>query len=286
MKRVIVSILLSVFLCTGVSAESLVWKAEKDNSVMYLGGTVHALRESDYPLPSEFDKAYKASEIVVLETNIGKLKDLSTQQKLLEKAMYADGSTIDKHLSSATYEELSAYCASNGIPLQALSGLKPSMLVATLTVMELMKLGATQHGVDEFFYKEAEKDKKVIKGLEDVDDQINYLTSMGDGDEDEFVTHAIRDLKTIRRKFEILAEAWRKGDSGKLEELMNVELRDKEPKLYKKLVTDRNNEWMILIEDYQTTPETEFILVGSAHLVGHDGIIEALKKKGYKVDKL
>jgi uncharacterized protein YbaP (TraB family) len=33
-------------------------------------------------------------------------------------------------------------------------------------------------------------------------------------------------------------------------------------------------------------PRTEFILVGAAHLVGPDGIIEALKKKGYQVDKL
>ncbi|MCG2679843.1 MAG: TraB/GumN family protein [Kiritimatiellae bacterium] len=27
-------------------------------------------------------------------------------------------------------------------------------------------------------------------------------------------------------------------------------------------------------------------MVGAGHLVGPDGIIEALKKKGYKVDKL
>jgi uncharacterized protein YbaP (TraB family) len=34
------------------------------------------------------------------------------------------------------------------------------------------------------------------------------------------------------------------------------------------------------------TPQTEFILVGTGHLVGPEGIIEALKKKGCIVDKL
>jgi uncharacterized protein YbaP (TraB family) len=41
-----------------------------------------------------------------------------------------------------------------------------------------------------------------------------------------------------------------------------------------------------LIDAYQKTLRTKFVLVGVDHLVGPDGIIAALKKKGYKVDKL
>ena len=286
MKRVIVSIVLVLFVCTWASAESSVWKAQKDNSIIYLGGTFHILRETDYPLPPEFDKAYKASEIVVFETDIGKLQDPATQQKLLAKAMYADGSTIDKHLSAKAYGELSAYCEANGIPLMAFSQFKPSMLMVTLTLMEFMKLGVTQQGVDMFFYELANKDKKVVEGLETVDEQINYVVSMADGNEDEFVTYSLKDLKTIKQQFKTLANAWRKGDAGKLDELMVAELKTQQPKLYKKLITDRNRNWLPLIDANQKTPRTKFVLVGVGHLVGPDGIIEALKKKGYKVDKL
>ena len=280
------SIALVVFVCTWASAESSVWKAQKDNSIIYLGGTCHTLRETDYPLPPEFDKAYKASEILVFETDIGKLQDPSTQQKFLSKAMYADGSTVDKHLSAQTYGELSAYCEANSIPLEAFRQFKPSMLIVTLTVMELMKLGVTQQGVDLFFYELANKDKKVVEGLETVDEQINYVVSMADGNQDEFVTYSIKDMKNLKQQFEILANAWRKGDSKKLDELMVTELKTRLPKLYKKLITDRNRNWLPLIDAYQKTPRTEFVLVGVGHLVGPDGIIEALKKKGYKVNKL
>jgi uncharacterized protein len=286
MKRVILSIAMVVFACTWASAESSVWKAQKDNSVIYLGGTCHILREADYPLPPEFDKAYKASEIVVFETDLGKLQDPATQQKLLAKAMYADGSTIDKHLSAQAYGELRTYCESNNIPLGAFSRFKPSMLMVTLTFMEFMKMGVTQQGVDQFFYEQAHKDKKVVEGLETADEQINYIVSMADGNEDEFVTYSIKDLKTIKQQFNILADAWRKGDVRKLDELMVAELKSRQPKLYRKLLTDRNRNWLPLIEAYQKTPRTEFILVGAGHLVGPDGIIEALKKKGYKVEKL
>ena len=286
MKKGIVSIVTVLFMCTWASAESSVWKVQKDKSVMYLGATFHMLRETDYPLPSEFGKAYKASEIVVFETDIGKLQEPSTRQKLLAQFMYADGSTIDKHLSARTYGELSAYCKSNGIPLEAFKQLKPSLLIVTLTAMELMKLGVTQRGVDLFFYGLANEDRKIVKGLETVEEQINYLVSMADGNEDDFVTYSINDMKNVKQQFESLANAWRKGDAEKIDEYIVAELRTKLPHVYKKLFTDRNSKWLPMIEAYMNTPETEFILVGAGHLVGSEGIIALLRKKGYTVDKL
>ena len=286
MKKGIVSIVTVLFMCTWASAETSVWKVQKDTSVMYLGATFHMLRETDYPLPSEFDKAYKASEIVVFETDIGKLQEPSTRQKLLAQFMYADGSTIDKHLSARTYGELSAYCKSNGIPLEAFKQLKPSLLIVTLTAVELMKLGVTQRGVDLFFYGLANEDRKIVKGLETVEEQINYLVSMADGNEDDFVTYSINDMKNVKQQFESLANAWRKGDAEKIDEYIVAELRTKLPHVYKKLFTDRNSKWLPMIEAYINTPETEFILVGAGHLVGSEGIIALLKKKGYTIDKL
>jgi uncharacterized protein YbaP (TraB family) len=278
--------LLVLFACTWASAESSVWKAQKGKSTIYLGGTIHILREADYPLPPEFDKAYKASEVVVFETDIGRLQDPSSQLKMLTSAVYADGSTIDKHLSAKTYNELSAYCEANGIPIESLSQLKPSMLMVALTLTELMKLGVTQRGVDNYYYELANRDRKAVVGLETVDEQIDYVVSMADGIEDDFVVSSLKDLKDIREKFESLSNAWRKGDAAKLTELMLTELKTRQPKIYKKLITDRNRNWLPLIDAIQKTPQTRFILVGAGHLVGPDGLIEALRKKGYKVDKL
>ncbi len=287
MKRVILSLLLVLIACTWASGESSVWKAQKGNSLIYLGGTCHILRATDYPLPPEFDQAYKASQMVVFETDIGMLQDASLQQKLLTKAMYTNGSTVEKHLSPKVYGELSTFCEANGIPLKVLSQFKPAMIMLTLTVIELKKLGVTEEGVDQFFYGLANADKKPIEGLETVDEQIDYMATMADGNEDEFVSYSIKDMKTIEKQFDSLATAWRKGDAKKLNELMVTDLKSRQPKLYKKLITDRNRNWLPLIDAYQKTPQTELILqLVSANLVGPDGLIESLKKKGYKVDKL
>lgn len=286
MMRYILSIVLVVFACTWASAESSVWKAQKGTAIIYLGGSCHLLRETDFPLPPEFDRAYKASDMVVFETDISKLQDPSLLQKVMTKAMYADGSTVDKHLSARTYGELSAYCEANGIPLDAFRQFKPSMLMMTLTITELMKLGVTQQGVDQFLYGRSNRDKKIVEGLETVDEQFNYVISMADGNEDEFVSYSLREMKSVKQKYEILVNAWRTGDAVKLDDLMIADLKSQQPKLYKRLITDRNRNWLPLIDAYQKTPRTRFIVVGVAHLVGPDGIIESLRKKGYKVDKL
>ena len=286
MKRLILSITLVVSVATWASAETSVWKARKGTAVIYLGGTCHVLRETDYPLPPEFEKAYQASEVVVFETDIGKLRDPETQRKFLATAMYADGSTIDRHLSPRAYAELSAYCEANDIPLQMLSRFRPSLLMVTLAIMELTEMGITQQGVDQYFYDLAFKDKKIVEGLETADEQIQHIVSMADGNEDEFVIYSIRDLKNIKTQFESLANAWRTGDTGKLNQIMIADLEARWPRLYKKLIADRNRNWLPLIDAYQKTPRTEFVLVGVGHLVGPDGLVEALRKKGYKVDKL
>ncbi len=286
LKKILLSILLVLFFCTQSLAESSVWKVQKDESVIYLGGTFHLLRQSDFPLPIEFDKAYRDSDILVFETDIGKFTDPSTQQKLLSEAVYSDGSTIDMHLSPQTYSLLNEYFASNGIPIAAFKQFKPSIVAVTITVMELAKLGVTQEGVDLFFYKLATGDNKSMEAFETVEEQISFVVGMGDGYEDAFVTHSIKDLESIKQKYESMVDAWKTGDAKKLNDLMVAELKSKTPKLYKELIADRNVNWLSMIEPYQKTPQKEFILVGVGHLVGPDGIVEALRQKGYKVGKL
>ena len=286
MKKILLSITLVLILCTQALAESSVWKVQKGASVFFLGGTFHLLRPSDFPLPPEFEKAYKASDILVFETDLGTLNDISAQQKLMANAMYADGSTIDKYLSAGTYSLLDKYCAAHGIPLESLKHFKPSIIAVTLLSVELAKLGVAQQGVDTYLYQLATQDKKATEGLETIDEQIQFMTRMGEGNEDAFITYSLKDLESIQQKYETMVAAWKKGDAKKLNDLFVAEVKTKMPKLYKELLADRNAKWLLAIDAYHRTPRKEFILVGASHLVGPDGIIEALRQKGYTVEKL
>ena len=286
MKKILLSLFMVLFFYTYSQAESSVWKVQKGNSVMYVGGTVHILRQTDFPLPAEFEKAYSLSDMLVLETDIGKMNETSTQQLLMSKAMYSDGSTLEQHISAEAYNMLNEYSSSNDIPLEQLKMFKPQVIAVMMATIELAKFGVVQEGVDMFFYKSATNDKKVIEGFETIEEQIDFLLGMGKGNEDKFIAYTLEDLKSTKENYEIMVDSWKKGDAEKLYELIVDDIKTKSPDLYKNILTDRNDNWLPVIEKYFENQKTEFILVGAAHVVGPDGIIKQLSRKGYKVEKL
>jgi hypothetical protein len=155
-----------------------------------------------------------------------------------------------------------------------------------MAAMELAKFGVVEEGVDMFFYKSAQKDEKIIESFETIDEQIDYVLGMGKGNEDELIAYTINDIKSTKDNFEVMVDSWKKGDDKKLYKLIIEEIKSKTPELYAEIIVARNNNWLTVIDKYSDNQKTEFIIVGTAHVVGPDGLIEQLSKKGYKVEKL
>jgi uncharacterized protein YbaP (TraB family) len=262
MKKVVISLVLSMLLATPALCETSLWVARAKSSVMYIGGTVHLLRESDFPFPPEFDRAYGASEVLVFETDFSRMNSLETQNALMAKAAYTDGRTLEDVLSAEAYAALEEYSAENEFPLGMMRYLRPSIVTMTLMVLELQKLGVDQEGVDSYYHGKATEDEKTIAWFETVDEQIEILVSMGEGNESEFVLYSLDEVDELREKFDELVTAWETGHENELYGLFVEELQEKFPKLYKSMLVDRNNNWMPMIEEYLATPETEFVLVG------------------------
>ncbi|UCF85390.1 MAG: TraB/GumN family protein [Desulfobacteraceae bacterium] len=73
MKKLILALILNLSVSFSVSAETSLWKVQFQTSTTYIGGTCHVLRQSDYPLPEEFERAYADSDVIVFETEVDKL---------------------------------------------------------------------------------------------------------------------------------------------------------------------------------------------------------------------
>lgn len=286
MRKIIISLAICTILTTSGLCETSVWVAKTDSSVMYIGGTIHILRETDRPFPPEFDRAYNASEILIFETDITQMNTVETQQAVMAKAMYTDGRSLDKVLSPEVYKKLDECCAENGLSLASMNRLKPSLIMITLLGLELKKMGADQEGIDAFYHNKAIADKKTIKGLESVDEQVQMITTLGDGNETAFVLYGIDEMETIEEEFEKMLTAWKTGDEATLNDLFIKEIKQLFPEVFKSIMVDRNMAWLPQIEQYLNTPKTEFVLVGTAHLIGEEGVITQIKKLGYEVEKL
>lgn len=269
-----------------VSAASPVWKVTKGEKVLYLAGTIHVLSRSDYPLPSAFHFAYQASENLVFETNIEQIQTPEMQQYFLSKMAYKDGSRLNQFLSEETYQALKSQLSAAGIPVQNMMGFKPGFVGTTLTMLELQRLGMAEDGVDSFYFQQAKQDGKPRGQLESVQSQIDFIANMGVGNEDALIRHMLEEIKLIPELMIETKRAWRDGDVRDLEAILLEPLVQEYPDVYQSLLVDRNNLWLPQIFDMLTTTETEFVLVGALHLIGKDGLLDQLEKRGYRLEQL
>ncbi|MGB1311103.1 MAG: TraB/GumN family protein [Leucothrix sp.] len=281
----LLSATIATFFCTQLAvADSSVWKAEKDGKHLYLGGTIHVLSKDDYPLPEEYNQAYKKSAVVYFETDIQAMKDPEVAGKMMPLLMGKDGKTLDKVLKPETIEALEAFLKTRNLPMAMFNQFSPSGVYLVLLSMELASMGMTNAGVDMHFDNLAREDKKTLGELETLEQQMSFLSKIGEGDPDQLVLYTLRDLKELPEMMKSMKDAWRSGDRAKYREILLEPFIKDYPKTYQSLLVERNNNWMPKIEALFDTPEIELVLVGALHMIGKDGLLQQLEKKGYTVE--
>lgn len=266
-------------------AESAVWRISNEVSELYLGGTIHVLSRSDYPLPEEFEQAYQQADTVVLETDVMAMAQTRFQQRLLQQVMYREGGRLEDNLAPETYRQLEAFVAERGLSMASIDLYKPSMVTILLTMNELQRLGMGETGVDSFFSYRAVQDGKPVAELESLEFQLNLIAGMGSGHEDAMILNTIQELNALPGIMKTIKTAWRNGDMLQLEKIAVDPMREQFPAMYESLLVDRNRIWIPKIEAMLATPEKEFILVGALHLVAQEGVLEQLIQRGYQVEK-
>ncbi|MDX1678546.1 TraB/GumN family protein [Arsukibacterium sp.] len=280
------ALLATAFSSASVLAETSMWKVSKDNDYLYIGGTVHLLPESAFPLPAEFDAAYQATDTLVLEVKMPDPANTAAQTALLQAMAYNDGRSLAKVLSPEVYQQVSDYFAHYGVQLQQLDGYKPGFVALQMLALEMMKAQMAGEGVDSYFDKKAQADGKAMAYLETVESQLNLLANMGEGYEDAFLTMNLEQFADFENYFADMIAAWRAGDMNALNKLAVEPARELDPVLYQALFVQRNNAWLPQIEKMFGNDSKELVLVGGAHLAGTDSVLALLQQAGYQVQQV
>jgi hypothetical protein len=274
-----------LWLPLGAWADASVWKlADTD---IYLAGSIHVLRSSDYPLPIEYDIAYQNADRLVLETDLAAADDLRNQALVAARGIYTDGRTLSRELSDPVYARLSEYLRAKGLPPEQFELYRPWLVMLTLTMIELQANGITaQHGVDRHFYQRARRDGKPISGLEGIEVQIEALASLGGEFSDELIESQLSDMEQLPEMIDELIASWRVGDETLLNDLLMGDLRNQYPRVYDTVFRQRNRNWLEKLDGLIRSGDRVMVIVGSGHLIGEDGLIALLAERGHRFDKL
>ena len=276
-----------LFCSQALLAQSSVWQVSNDQHQLFIGGTVHLLPASEFPLPAEFDKAYQQAEKLVFEVDMSKMLDPSIGPMMLGYAMYQDGRTLNSVLSPESYQRLQQAAAELGVDTNALAPFKPDFVLIQMLQLKLQQLGMAGEGVDMHFFTKGAQDNKSKAFLETIEQQFALLFSISDGYEDDWVAQNLDQLDDTEQFMQQTLTAWRSGDREALTELVS-EMHDTEvgQRFYQRLLTERNQDWVEQIDAMLQTPQVEFVLVGALHLAGPDNVLDLLKARGYQVRQL
>lgn len=269
----------------GLEAAS-VWKVTNGQHSLYIGGTIHVLTPNDYPLAKEYDLAYQTSGKIIFETDMEVVSSPEFGQKMMDKMMYNDGTTIKKVLQPDTYQALAAHLLSRQIPMQTFTSHKPSLLAISLTFIELQSMGYTSEGVDMFFANMAKADGKEQGWLETHDEQLSIIANLGNNDPNAMIEYTLKDIKNMPETFSKLHSTWFEGDMQGMAEVGITPFKADYPVIYQDLLVTRNNNWFPKIVNMLNDTPIEFVLVGALHLSGPDSVLAKLRARGYIIKKI
>jgi uncharacterized protein len=100
-----------------------------------------------------------------------------------------------------------------------------------------------------------------------------------------FLKETIQEMDGMKKIMSDLVNAWKAGDTRNLHSQVVGEMQ-KFPTLYKKFLTDRNRSWAPKVENFLKEDKDVFVVVGAAHLLGSEGVVELLRAKGYKIQQM
>jgi uncharacterized protein YbaP (TraB family) len=264
-------------------AASCVWKVSApDGKTLYLGGSVHALHKSDYPLPQPFLRAFDASSHLAFEVDAKALQ--GTTKSLVKAGQYPKGDSLTKHVDPRTYAYVRRVFDLLNIPEENLQRARPWLIVLMLQSLSMRGL-SSDLGVDQFLMNKAKGKGKPVIGLETVDEHARIYSGLSDRQAEILLLVAFLPSASGGGDKNEMMSAWRRGDAEALAAMTQASFREF-PAFGQRLLDERNRAWVPKIEGFLRSGRTYFVVVGSAHLGGAQGLLPLLRSRGYELEQL
>lgn len=265
---------------------SSVWVAEKDGHSIYLAGTIHLLREQDYPLPDVFDQAYKDSAKLVFELPPGSEGNGEIVVRMRKLGTYPEGTQLGDQVAPETLKRVQEWAGRNDYPMSAVAQCRPWFLSLTIAAVEYQGLGADPgRGLDTWFEKRAAADNKPGTGLESVEYQLTLFSNLSDKIQEQLLLQTLDEVTTMKKDFEEMIASWRSGDMPRLQDFLFRD-QDKFPELMQEFLVKRNEAWVTPLMNFLEKGDRVMVLVGAGHLGGKSGLLELLKSRGCTIRQL
>jgi uncharacterized protein YbaP (TraB family) len=276
-------VLCGLLLCVAAHADGALhslWELHGKHNTVYLLGSIHVLRPSDYPLAPAVLEAYGNSKSVLMEVNVEEISSAQVQAEMLASAILPEGKTLPEVLGQQRYERAAALAHEVGVELSMFDQFAPWFAAEAISQLQLTQLGfQPESGVEMYFMERARTDGKSVAGLETVHEQISIFQNMPLDTQAEYLATSLEQAHDLPQEVDSMVRAWQHGDTQWFASELRSEFKQ-DSRLYQSVLGARNRKWVPKIEALLNDDKNYLVIVGTGHLVGDGSVIELLKKDG------
>jgi uncharacterized protein YbaP (TraB family) len=257
---------------------SLLWKITGNGlqQPSYLYGTIHIKDKRVFNFSSAVTQAFSSTPAFAMEV----IPDSADQMKLLPLLLLDEGQSLQKLLSAEDYafvqEQLQEKLGPQALFMERL---KPIFISSFVLLDNISRDFAVT--VDEHFYKQAQEQKKTIRSIETVEEQLKALDAISLQEQADILVEQLRNSDKSDDMTDRMIDAYIAAD---LDDLMHLFVESEMPgAAYEALLTKRNHTMADRIA-VMTGEQPVFAAIGAGHLAGDEGVIALLRSKGYTVE--
>jgi uncharacterized protein YbaP (TraB family) len=260
----------------------MLWAVQGRHATVYLLGSVHVLKPEQSALPAEAQAAYAESGKVMLEVALDSAQSPGAlQAATLAQGLLPAGQSLRDTLGEPLYRRFSEHARTLGLDAELVRQFQPWLAALTLQQLQLANSGyEAGAGVDLQLAGRAQADHKTIVGLETLEEQFGLFAQLTPVQQREFLEQTLDEVDEGDAEVDDIVNAWRQGDARRLAAVLQKS-REESPELFRLLTTDRNHRWLPKILALLAGDEDCLVIVGALHLVGSEGLIDLLEKRGY-----
>ena len=263
---------------------SLLWKIQSKESknISYVFGTIHMIPKDKWLFNDKMQQAFDQCEEIIFEVDMNQLTDMSRMLEVLQMANMSGDTTLQDLLTTQDYEKVQNKLKESGMPIFLFEKMKPLFLTMFGGDMD-MQFGNMDNMVSyEMKLNElATNQGKKTSGIETLEEQMSVVDKIPLPVQAQMLMRSFEDGASDSDDYQDMVQLYLDQNIDAMQESIN-DTNQLESKYMQYLLDDRNKRWINRI-DNKIKSTTFFLAVGAGHLAGENGVLELLKKSGYKV---
>ncbi len=243
-------------------------------------GTIHALPDGiDWRTP-EIGQVIDKADFLVVE--IGELKGRDEYPSIYFSLAQSPGlPPLAARLPPELHPQLAAMLERGGMEAEDFA--VEESWAAAITLARIDATGDPANGVDRALMDQF--DDRPVRELEGLRGQLSIFDRLPEVQQRAMLAAVVRESETARKDPARLQRAWLSGNAAMIEASTREGFLA-DPALREALLTSRNRRWADALVPMLANTPRPLVAVGTAHLVGPEGLVALIEARGYRVRRL